>query len=63
MTDRTFYRPTDLGLRWGVSNSTIRRWAREGVLPAATKLSERVIGWPSATVLKIEADRAKRGAK
>ena len=63
MSERTFFRPTELGLRWGVSNSTIRRWAREGDLPQPTRLSERIFGWPLTVVLKIEQQRAAKVSK
>ena len=60
---KTFFRPSALGERWGVSNSTIRRWAREGALPKPTIFSKRIFGWSLAVVEQVEKQRAGKGAK
>lgn len=56
-------RPAALGLRWGMSPSTIRRMANEGRLPAPVRLSERIFGWPIAVIEGIERDKGVTGTK
>jgi len=62
-TELTFFRPSQLGARWGMSGSSIRRMAREGRLPKPIQISERVFGWDISTVQKLEADRLKASVK
>jgi predicted DNA-binding transcriptional regulator AlpA len=63
MNSPTILRPTQLAARWNMSSATVRRMAREGKLPKAVYISERVFGWPVAQVEKIEADRIKAAGK
>jgi predicted DNA-binding transcriptional regulator AlpA len=60
---RNFYRPEHLGRRWGVSGSSIRRWAAAGALPAPTRLSARVFGWTDIQVAEMEQAGKKPAGK
>ena len=61
-TPTTFLRPSQLGARWGMSGSSIRRMAREGRLPTPVRISERIFGWSLVTVEKLEAERDRAAA-
>ena len=59
---QTFFRPEQLGARWGMSGSSIRRMAREGRLPKPEVISPRIFGWSLQTIERLEAERTRASA-
>jgi predicted DNA-binding transcriptional regulator AlpA len=57
-TNQTWLRDSDLAARFGVSRSTIWRWARQGRLPPPHRLGPRTTRWPPEVLSRFPDDTA-----
>ena len=51
---RRLLRPADVERRWGVSRSTLRRWAKAGIGPRPIRLTDGTIRYALADVEAFE---------
>jgi predicted DNA-binding transcriptional regulator AlpA len=51
---RRLLRPADVERRWGVSRSTLRRWAKAGIGPRPVRLTDGTIRYLAEQVEEFE---------
>jgi predicted DNA-binding transcriptional regulator AlpA len=54
LQDRRLLRPADVERRWGVSRSTLRRWAKAGIGPRPVRLTDGTVRYDLAAVEEFE---------
>jgi predicted DNA-binding transcriptional regulator AlpA len=52
---RRLLRPADVERRWGVSRSTLRRWAKAGIGPRPVRLTDGTVRYLADQVEQFEA--------
>jgi predicted DNA-binding transcriptional regulator AlpA len=59
--DRRLLPPAEVAVRWAVSRSTLRRWARAGIGPRPVRLTDGTFRYDLAAVERFE--RAMEAAR
>lgn len=51
---KNYFSAAELAKYFGVSQGTIWRWAKDGILPQPTRLTPKTVRWPAAVVEAFE---------